>query len=236
MSALAGRLPDLPRLVETRGMLLSGDCELIGDVPAGHCVVRSAAAGVAAVVGQPDADALRQAVADGSIVDVLCPEDAASCATEALPAWRPQPALIHTLGPGCAAAGRSPRAELRLVKTEDALPLHHVPLALRREYERARRQSAFAVALAEGLPVSFAYVPWETETLCDVSIDTLPGYRRRGLAAATVQLLVDHIAARGKQPVWGALTDNAGSLALARRLGFTPVDRLIVLSRRRREE
>jgi RimJ/RimL family protein N-acetyltransferase len=33
---------------------------------------------------------------------------------------------------------------------------------------------------------------------------------------------------RGKRPVWGAEESNAASMALAAKLGFKPVERLIV--------
>jgi predicted GNAT family acetyltransferase len=63
----------------------------------------------------------------------------------------------------------------------------------------------------------------------DVSIDTLEPYRRRGHASKVVHFLVEHYAAQGRQPVWGALVSNRASLALAERLGFAPVDALSVL-------
>ncbi len=34
---------------------------------------------------------------------------------------------------------------------------------------------------------------------------------------------------RRKRPVWGALESNAASLALAKKLGFRPVDKLFVM-------
>jgi hypothetical protein len=37
-------------------------------------------------------------------------------------------------------------------------------------------------------------------------------------------------AAQGRRPVWGALDSNLPSLRLAARLGFRPVDRLVVFN------
>jgi hypothetical protein len=34
-----------------------------------------------------------------------------------------------------------------------------------------------------------------------------------------------------REPVWGAVASNAASTGLAGKLGFTPTDRMIVLSR-----
>jgi hypothetical protein len=35
----------------------------------------------------------------------------------------------------------------------------------------------------------------------------------------------------GREPVWGALASNVASLELARKLGFAPVDGIVVFSR-----
>ncbi len=72
-----------------------------------------------------------------------------------------------------------------------------------------------------GRIVSVCSAALETETLWDVSVETVPGHRRRGLAAAGLAALARWmIAERGKRPVWGAHETNPASLALAERLGF----------------
>ena len=76
--------------------------------------------------------------------------------------------------------------------------------------------------------MSFCYSGWETESHWDVSIDTLEAYRRRGLGAAACVCLIRHFARLGKTAVWGSLESNPASIALAHKLGFTPVDRLVV--------
>jgi hypothetical protein len=43
--------------------------------------------------------------------------------------------------------------------------------------------------------------------------------------------LIDHMRRHGKDPVWAAIASNAASLAFAGSLGFTPVDRLAVLTK-----
>jgi GNAT superfamily N-acetyltransferase len=230
---LAARLPDVPRLVETRAMLLSGVSEVIGDTARGHYVVRSLDAALAALVGRPRAAALRDAVAGGRTLDILCAEDAVRHALASLPGWRAHPAIVHALPPHAVLPALPAAVDVRLVAGADSVPLAHVPSPLREEFEAARRRAPIVVGFTEGHAASFAYVPWQTETLCDLSIDTLEAYRRRGLAAATASRLIERVRASGKEPVWGALEDNAASLALAKRLGFVPVDRLFVLSRRR---
>ena len=64
---LAGELPDEPRWLETRAMLLSGHAQVTGgDSVATGFVVRvvHGALSVIAVVGQPSRDAIAEAVAD----------------------------------------------------------------------------------------------------------------------------------------------------------------------------
>jgi GNAT superfamily N-acetyltransferase len=125
-----------------------------------------------------------------------------------------------------------PRADevpLRLLRPDD--PLDHLPSGLRFEIEHARAIAPVAVALADGRPVSFCYPCWVTETLWDVSIDTLDGYRRRGLAARAVGFMIARMRESGREPVWGAMESNVASLALARALAFVPVDEIVVFSR-----
>jgi RimJ/RimL family protein N-acetyltransferase len=80
--------------------------------------------------------------------------------------------------------------------------------------------------------MAFAYASQTTESWCDVAVTTLDEARNRGLArAAAMGLIVDRLL-RGLRPVWGAVSSNEPSHALARRLGFEPVDQLWVLTRR----
>lgn len=122
---------------------------------------------------------------------------------------------------------RDPRA--RLLVPEDRPLLDRLPSDLREEIAAAFEYSPMSAAFDEGRPVSFCYAAWETETLWDVSIDTLPAWRRRGYACAAAVELIEHFLARGKRPVWGAADTNSASAALAVRLGFHPVDRLLLI-------
>jgi GNAT superfamily N-acetyltransferase len=103
------------------------------------------------------------------------------------------------------------------------LTFDHVPATSRHEYTLdwvANRP--MAVAISEGLPVTFCYAAFTTEGLWDVSIETIKPYRRRGLAAACFLTLARHMADQGLIPAWGAMEDNPGSLGLAAKLGFVP--------------
>lgn len=67
-----------------------------------------------------------------------------------------------------------------------------------------------------------------TETLRDVSINTVESFRRPGMARMCVSYMVGLMRSFGLTPVWGAGEGNLGSLALARKPGFVPVDEVAV--------
>jgi GNAT superfamily N-acetyltransferase len=104
--------------------------------------------------------------------------------------------------------------------------LSGLPPALRAEVGAAlaRVQPLFVARVPPGDAgriVAVCSAAWETETRWDVSVETVPRHRRRGLAAACFAALARWmLAERGKRPVWGAHESNPASLALAGRLGF----------------
>ncbi len=129
--------------------------------------------------------------------------------------WRRPPGLVLGL-------------VVRSLQPQD--PLWHVPAKLRTEIERqALNGEVWAGFVARGTAVSFAYVATTTETLADISIDTLAEWRGIGIGRNVASFLVGRVVALGKAPVWGATVDNAASLALAASLGFTrPAGELFV--------
>ena len=88
--------------------------------------------------------------------------------------------------------------------------------------------SPIAASLADRRPASFCYAAAQIESLWDISIDTLEGLRNQGYAARCVAFMVERMESRGLQPVWGAEEWNRASLGLAAKLGFVPVDSLLV--------
>jgi GNAT superfamily N-acetyltransferase len=228
---LAALLPDVPRFVETRAMLLEGDCEILGleeDAASPSFVVRDGEEDLVCVVGHPSREAVAEALArsgDASAV-ITMPENVSRVA-QAVPVREPQPAILHLL----AEAERLPEAtegQVRLLSGPEELRL--LPAGLRAELERTLRRGTPVVAAFVGdAPVSFCYVASETEGLWDVSIDTLEEYRKRGYAARCAAYMIWHMRDTvGKEPVWGAVEFNAPSMGLAAKLGFVPVDRVFV--------
>ena len=100
------------------------------------------------------------------------------------------------------------------------------------ELSRVAGDEVPVVAAFDGaLPVAFAYVASETESLWDISIDTIQSHRRQGYAEAAALHLMRRMREQGKSAVWGALQTNRASANLARRLAFMENDKLWVLTR-----
>ena len=175
---------------------------------------------------QPDplARALRNVPNEFSIVG---PADGRAAVQRVLPRRASEEATLFHL-PAKEAAQLAPSACARLLRTDEHRQLDNLPPILRGELRDACHHSPIAIAIADERPVSFCYSGWETEGHWDVSIDTLDSYRLRGLGAAACTCLLRHFAALGKTAVWGSVDSNTASTALARSLGFIPVDRLMV--------
>ena len=126
----------------------------------------------------------------------------------------------------------APPRRCREINLSDIAALAHLPDDLVAELSGVAEDGVQVVAAFDGaLPVAFAYVASETESLWDVSIDTVQSHRRQGYAAAAVVHLMWSMRKKGKSAVWGALESNPASANLARRLGFVENDRLWVLTR-----
>jgi GNAT superfamily N-acetyltransferase len=119
-------------------------------------------------------------------------------------------------------------ADLIVRPLDPADALDHLPDDVREEVMHFRLRCTVIAGFVGKLPVSFAFARC-SERLGDISIDTLAEYRNRGFGAATAAALVDHLVARGIEPVWGAVESNHASLRLAEKLGFTkPAGELFV--------
>jgi GNAT superfamily N-acetyltransferase len=240
------RVPDEPRWIDTRGMLLSGRASVVapsaapGTMPGAIVVVADSA--LASIIDRPEPHAIGNVVASlPGDVNVLAQMENADYVSRALPTWKRHRAIIHVLR---GAPAWQPTSDLntRVFTRASAPRFDHVPASLSRELLDAlngRTISRFvpgvvppvaartshvtvpmAAAWADGRPVSFCYPVWQTETLWDVSIETLEPYRGHGLGASAARTLIRHMRRTGRAPVWGALDTNTASRALAARLGF----------------
>ncbi len=232
----AAVLPDIPRWMYARGLLLSGHCGLVGSWPEGPGgVVVATRWLLMCSLGDPDDATVHEAAAAArSEMEWLAAPGTAASLGRILPDWRFEWATLHTLSrdPGSERPESTTAPNVRLLNDDDYGRLEHVPPKLRGQLVLARRNGA-AAAFVEEQPVSFCYAPILTETLWDVAVDTLTDHRRRGLAAESVRFMIRHMRSRGLAPVWGAAEGNIASLRMAETLGFRAVDNIAVFRRGR---
>ncbi|GAG19561.1 unnamed protein product, partial [marine sediment metagenome] len=79
----------------------------------------------------------------------------------------------------------------------------------------------YGVCLLHGEDVvSEAYVGYVAEGRVEVIAGTAEPYRGQGLASIVAALLAEAARWRGHQPTWSCITENVGSMKVARRLAF----------------
>ena len=233
-------------------ILTSGGSEAKED---GGFIVRDPPSGIVSVVGRPAAVAIQEAVArNESGGDVIAQVENADYVDEALSHRRERTtAKLHLLldsekmfgpsGPETNMFGLPEmddgRGEFE-IETERAEFLSNVEVTeveglsdeLRRELTVAALRGPVVGVRVGGRHVSFCHAEVQTETLWDVSIETLEDHRRQGYAEKAVAHLAEHMLhERNKRPMWGALETNDASLRLAAKLGFRPVDEVAVFER-----
>jgi GNAT acetyltransferase len=223
-------LPDLPRWVEARGMLLArrgfvvdtaDGCRLI-------CGRKDRLVVPTTIALSPQVEAVATREVPGTTIllqDVMLP-----AGRYHLPDWKAEACTLYTLPPDRARGWRLPQWPTAPMSIEqiDTADLQH---PLRDRLRDAVAHSTVWSASMDGQPVAFAYATQTTESWFDLSVETLEGVRNQGLGrAAAMGLIVDHML-RGLRPVWKAVTSNEAGHSVAKRLGFTPVDLQWVLTR-----
>lgn len=221
----------------------------------GGFVVRDPPSGFISVVGKPAIEAIRAAVeANERPNDVVTQPENAEHVKSALPRWKQTRAKLHWLadseklfgpsGPRTDMLGLPERgddddgfgidiAQPEFITNIELTAAKDLPDELRHELLLAAlRGLVVGVKVVGHGHVSFCHAEVQTETLWDVSIDTLEDHRRKGYAEKAVTHLAEHMLdERNKRPVWGALETNEASLRLAAKLGFRPVDELVAFER-----
>ena len=93
-----------------------------------------------------------------------------------------------------------------------------------REYFEAISALGYCMArMADGKPVSMTdtpTMPYMSDMVQEVGIDTLPDYRNRGYAKEVVSACISKIISDNKCPQWSCDADNRASERLAYRVGF----------------
>ncbi len=231
---MAVALPDIPRWVEPRSLLLSGECEVFGadeDGKIGECgfVVRDPEEAGISIVGRPSARAIRESVArEWEDEAVFSPPESRGLVSEALPEWEFGSAIFH-LTDDLSKLLEAPTDDARIVELSD-MDFEDLPDDLRPWIETTfAKGTPVASAYSDGRAASFCCAASATESLWDISVDTIPEYRNRGFAARCVSVMARHMLPL--HPVWAAEESNIPSMRLAAKLGFIPVDELDVFHR-----
>jgi GNAT acetyltransferase-like protein len=251
---LAAALPDEPWLIDVRGILRSGHAVVTGGSSIADGFVARVvhdALSVIGVIGRPPCAAVIEATRGITTMTPVIAQtgDAAHvgrCLSEAPRAngnpWRGERMIVHTLqapisrpsqatlkGSHHNESGSHHNKVVRLLTANDTLS--HLPPGLRHEITHARELSPVASVFVDGRAASFCYAVWTTESLWDVSIDTLEEFRGQSLGPHAVWFMAELMQSRGCAPVWAALESNTASLRLAAKLGFRPVGDIVAFSR-----
>ena len=236
LEELAAALPDLPRWVAPRGLLLERRCDVLlgpeGRRGAGYLVLERDGP-EAFAVHRPVASLVAQLGGSGAKPEsILAPVESAESWRALLPGWREQPAVVH-VHPAPAGLPK-PTHETRLLTLADVealdKPPAELPPALAEELRTALARGPVAAAFDGERPVSFCHAAYRTESWFDLSLDTLESHRRAGYATSAAAHLIHSLLAQGKKPVWGALDADTASMAMAKKYGFRAVDRMVMFS------
>ena len=222
-------IADEPRWVEVRSLLLSGRArvEVASTTPPAFVAVRPDIA-QGSVIGCPPHHVIQAMAADAD--EILVEPEHAEWVAQALPGWTFELAMLHVLG-GAPRLAQAAPAVVRTISRDELAGWSEIPKDLREELGEAVAETPVFAAFAGDRPAAFCYAGAVTESLWDVSIDTLEPYRRRGYATQCAAFVIEQMRAVGKEPVWGSLVSNVASARLAAKLGFVAVDTIFVFSR-----
>ena len=218
-------------------------------------VVELASRALLSAIGNiPGEIVAERACATQGEVNVLCAEDTEETVGAALPSWIRRGVRLFALPGVMPWEHDHDDSDVAIFTRANMPPLEHLPESLRREIVDALEGHPSARFVPGKLPEQspadastdagagrrgldgrptgrFCYPVLQTETLWDVSVETLEGFRGRQLAARAARAMVRYMRGSSKAPVWGALANNAASLSVARQLGFEEAGRLMVFAR-----
>jgi len=221
-AALLSAIPDTPRHVEARSCLIAGTADLLywHEQPFDYALINRNT-GTLFVHGAPEAEIISGwAKGVKPEMELVGDEAHAEALKAELSGWDYYPAILFRLADPVDAPDEGETAWLSLKDIRTV----KMPEVVREEILVGAVTGRVACSLENGRPVSFCYAGAVTETLFDIAIDTLSGFRRKGHARRAAALMISEMTGRGLAPVWGAVEGNIASIKVAKALGFEPVD------------
>lgn len=234
-------LPDSAQWVEARGMLISGRGFVLDfqQEPEPRGAIFQEDIGLAVVIGIPDEELIFQIseIAD----ELICPLGSEKAIAHVLPHWSrefgsfmqlAEPIDLNDWARNNLVDKKMEPLGFRQLDSKDLAKIKNVPGSLLEEFEQELAVGTEIFCLTvEGNPVSFCFAAAKSESLWDISIDTLESYRRQGHAENCVRLTISQMLEKGFSPVWGVVDSNTASKRLAEKLGFEESMRLAVFTR-----
>lgn len=236
-------LPDSALWVEARGMLLSGRGFALDfqaePYPTGAIFQEDL--GLAVLIGKPESDLIFQVseLAD----ELICPIENQEHISPELPGWSmetgslmqlPSSVDLEDLSKTPLGNHNSESQQVRKLQPGELRNISDIPDLLLEELEQeVAAETEVFCSIEESKPVAFCFPASKSETLWDISIDTLLAYRRAGHAEKCVCYAIHEMAKRGLRPIWGVVDSNRASHKLATKLGFEEKYRIAVFTRER---
>lgn len=232
------RLPDEARWVEARALLISGRGEIIGEDPrqAGFFVADKRSTLACPCFKPSESDLKRLLAHKADFGEAIATWEEREHIAALLPAWKTYDALLLTLPAAVQLPAPGTVTQVLMLDRLSNAQRSDLPEHWVQHLDRAFGRGPVAAALADGLPVSYCHSFCATESLWCVSVQTLPEFRRRGLASACTVHLIHRMRSEGRQPVWGATKDNGPSIEFAARRGFELTGRAFYLNRHERAD
>jgi GNAT superfamily N-acetyltransferase len=224
-------LPDLPRWVDARGMLLAKRGFLTTTTDGCKVVCSRRHRMVVPITFDLSRELDRLAHLEIPGATIVLQEVMLPSARWLLPEWEAEAAAVFALELERTrhwAPSEWPAAAMTTAQIEAA---DHVPPALRDVLADASTRSSVWTVSAEGQPLAFAWAMQSTERWFQAGVETLESGRGRGLGRAALMALVRDRAQRGLRPVLRVPGRRPAGVRLARRLGFDAVDLHWLLTR-----
>ena len=122
-----------------------------------------------------------------------------------------------------------PNEAVRLLTSGDVARLAKAPAEVQgngyKTHEAMVTDGIAAGAVVDDNIVAIAHTYAVNDLHADIGVSTLETWREKGFATAAASLVAQEIQTKGKVPVWSCGEDNAASLRVAQKLGFTEVGR-----------